>query len=471
MKVIKVLFLIGCSFACLSGYSQTRGELISAELVTRISKSDIRFIYAALSTSEITHPINYEVDLYKVEYWTPEPRGEFLTKASGLLYVPLTSCDFPVVSYHHGTVIYGEEASDLKGFSQLIPVPLATGGYMICAADYVGYGSTPDSIPHAYLHAKSEATAAIDMLVATQQFCSAKNIYFSEQLFLTGYSQGAHVTMATHRELQQGEYNYKVTASAAGSGPYLLAGIIRDSVLTSEKFSSPTYTTFLLESFKYIYRLPDLTNQIYKSPYKERVAEIYNRASPGDPKTLPSPAFDYLLGSFVDSVLNGTHQFTTYLEENEVFNWLPTAPVKLFYCTGDEQVPYTVSLITADTMNELGALNVEAIKVADNLTHSDCFYPTADRIQAWFDELKEPCVTVGVSNNYEQKVEVFYPNVVDEHIFINKSMKKDKYQVFDLQGKQLLDGTINNQTINLRALNQGIYFIVLDAEKHLFYKK
>lgn len=468
---MKTLFSIGSIFLYLSCTAQTRGELISSTFISRISKNEIRLIYSALKTSASTHPIMYEVDLYKIDYWTPEPRGEFLTKASGLLYLPVTKCDFPVVSYHHGTVIYGEEASDFNDLSYVIPIPLATGGYVVSAADYVGYGSTPDSIPHAYLHAQSEASSAIDMLVAAEQFCISEDIYFNDQLFLTGYSQGGHVTMATHRELQQGDYNYTVTAAASGNGPYQLSEIARDSVLTSEKFSSPTYATFLLTSYKYIYQLPDLDSQVYKSPYKEHVAEIYDRQSPGDPNTLPRPAFDYLVESFVDSVLNGTHQFNIFLKDNEVFDWAPTAPVRLFYCTGDEQVPFTISTFTADTMNQLGALDLEAVNVADDLSHGACFYPTANRIKEWFDSFKAECAIVGVSETYDEKPTLFSPNIVDDFINLHSSTKHNQYRVFNLSGIEIVHGQINNQTINLKSLNSGMYLIAFDSEKHLFYKK
>ncbi len=468
---MRILFSIISIFLYLSCAAQIRGELISSELISRISKNEIRLIYSALKISEVIHPIDFEVDLYKIEYWTPEPRGEFLTKASGLLYVPVTICNFPVVSYHHGTVTYGKEPSDLKDLSYLIPVPLATGGYVVSAADYVGYGSTPDSIPHAYLHAQSEATSAIDMLTASGHFGITQDIYFSTQLFLTGYSQGGHVTMAVNRELQEGDYNYTVTAAASGSGPYQLSEIARDSILTSSTFSSPTYTTFLLESYKYIYRLPDLYSQVYKSPYKESVPEIYDRQSPGNPITLPRPAFNYLAESFIDSVLNGTHQFNNFLEENDVVNWVPKTPVRLFYCTGDEQVPYTISIETAETMKQLGATDLDVIKVADNLSHSDCFYPTADLIKMWFDELKDECAIVGVNNNDNDKPQLFSPNVVDDYIILHSSMKKNEYQIFNLSGVEVLKGKINNDIIYLKSLQPGMYLMALNAEKHLFYKK
>src|SRR5258708_33143614 len=56
------------------------------------------------------------------------------------------------------------------------------------------------------------------------QLSSLTTVKDNGQLFITGYSQGGYVAMATHRAMQVA--GMKVTASAPMSGPYALAAFV-----------------------------------------------------------------------------------------------------------------------------------------------------------------------------------------------------------------------------------------------------
>src|SRR6202167_5336628 len=63
------------------------------------------------------------------------------------------------------------------------------------------------------------------------------------QLFITGYSQGGYVAMATHRAMQTAGMN--VTAAAPMSGPYALAAFV-DAVFYGEVNGDATVSSALL---------------------------------------------------------------------------------------------------------------------------------------------------------------------------------------------------------------------------------
>jgi len=63
--------------------------------------------------------------------------------------------------------------------------------------DYIGLGKGDKF--HLYQNSESEATASIDMLLAIQELNIEFGIKTNKQLFLTGYSQGGHACMATHK--------------------------------------------------------------------------------------------------------------------------------------------------------------------------------------------------------------------------------------------------------------------------------
>ena len=106
------------------------------------------------------------------------------------------------MNYNHGTYFYGDEMTNF-GFEWFAGVPIATSGYIMAMPDYLGYGATPLTLPHPYLHAETEASTSIDMVRACRNLLKQVKGEANDQLYLLGYSQGGHVTMATHREMEQ----------------------------------------------------------------------------------------------------------------------------------------------------------------------------------------------------------------------------------------------------------------------------
>src|SRR3569623_530358 len=76
--------------------------------------------------------------------------------------------------------------------------------------------------------------------------------------FITGYSQGGFVALATHRALQAA--GVKVTASAPGSGPYALAATA-DAIIAGEvSLGSTFFTTMVVTGYQHAYK------NLYRKP-------------------------------------------------------------------------------------------------------------------------------------------------------------------------------------------------------------
>jgi len=133
----------------------------------------------------------YDVNLIKIDYNTIDPGGN-PTVASGLLILPANATNaLPLLSYQHGTILKKTNApSQLQGGYE-VGLIFGSEGYAVACPDYLGMGD--GSKLHPYLHAKSEATAVIDMLSAVRSVCKSKNVVLNDQLFMMGYSQGGHV--------------------------------------------------------------------------------------------------------------------------------------------------------------------------------------------------------------------------------------------------------------------------------------
>src|SRR5207245_102964 len=109
----------------------------------------------------------------------------------------------------------------------------------------------------AYLHAKTEATCVVDGLRGTRTLCDQSQLPLNGQLFLYGYSQGGHVTMAAHRELEAYQANeFTVTASAPAAGAYDLGGVTVESILANPSaYPDPWYFSQIVAAFAPIYGL------------------------------------------------------------------------------------------------------------------------------------------------------------------------------------------------------------------------
>ena len=95
----------------------------------------------------------------------------------------------------------------------------ASRGYIVVAPNYVGYGTSTLGY-HPYLNADQQSKDMIDALAAARSalpVASESSTTASAKLFITGYSQGGYVAMATHRAMQAA--GVAVTAAATLSGP------------------------------------------------------------------------------------------------------------------------------------------------------------------------------------------------------------------------------------------------------------
>lgn len=130
---------------------------------------------------------------YKLAYRTPDHHGR-LAQATGLVYLPAGPAPaggWPVVSWAHGTQGIADHcAPSVSGPYQ----PERDGrfldqflgqGYAVVAADYQGLGSPGD---HAYLHVRTSARNAIDLIKAGRHFLG--NATLSPRWVSVGHSQG-----------------------------------------------------------------------------------------------------------------------------------------------------------------------------------------------------------------------------------------------------------------------------------------
>jgi acetyl esterase/lipase len=131
----------------------------------------------------------------------------------------------PVLLYAHATSL--EKAYDMANLqdnreARLVAAMFAARGFIVVAPNYAGYARSALAY-HPYLNAQQQGADMIDALRAGRLAFGAIGANASAKLFVTGYSQGGHVALATQRAMQALNSSDFAPAAVAGlSGPYAL---------------------------------------------------------------------------------------------------------------------------------------------------------------------------------------------------------------------------------------------------------
>jgi len=242
-----------------------RGALLQspAQLLSTVTTSTLLAeLNAGVANQQVlalSGPPVCDVLLYHIEYETVGGAGE-LTAASAALMVPTgagANCTGarPIVEYAHGTTTDRSfNMAEMKNTETLLMAALfAAQGYIVVAPNYAGY-DTSSLAYHPYLIADQQSKDMIDALTAARTALPLASLTLTQDsghLFITGYSQGGYVAMATQRAMQAA--GMRVDAAVPMSGPYALAAFA-DAVFYGEVNGGATVSTsFLVTAYQHAY--------------------------------------------------------------------------------------------------------------------------------------------------------------------------------------------------------------------------
>ncbi|MCL5097905.1 MAG: lipase family protein [Candidatus Omnitrophica bacterium] len=363
-----------------------RGKLEASTLMGSLSVSNISAL-AKLYGIPLTPQSG--VVIYKLDYETVDPFNA-LTQASGALVIPENrERALPLVSYQHGTIVLRDEAPSAYTGEILVGVAFATTGYAAVLPDYLGLGDSPGF--HPYHHARSEATAVVDMLRAARAFCLSNSIALNDQLFLCGYSQGGHATMAAHKAIEANYADeFAITASAPMAGAYDLSGVTAADFLSDRVMPNPYYFIYLLAAYQNVYHFAASLEDLLAAPYNTTLPPLMDGlhdeseidlAMPNIPKQVLKP--EYLK----DFRTNPNHPLRMALRDNDLYHWGPRAPMHLYHVHGDQDVLYANSEVAYESFTNHGAAQVQLIDPFPSGNHTTGFFYCLLDAKAWFDSL------------------------------------------------------------------------------------
>jgi len=381
IAIVTPLLFMGCG----DSLSQpTTEEFKGGELFVNFAGSAIKpnLVKAGLIDANSTV---YGYKAFKVPYTTHDEEGQEV-KASGLFVIPTglptvvtTQLGLSMVSDDHGTIFANSEApsviADFTGAPDGSSILLTSlGGFATLQPDYIGFGDSKEHY-HPFVLKDSLANATVDFIKQVKIFAKDNNIILNNQLFLTGYSEGGYACMATLKKIEEEQLtDIQVTMSAPMAGPYALKAMA-DGILHQPKLGVPSFMANV--GYSYAKANNQEVSSIINEPYASKLPTLFNgdldRTKIDPQLTQDTTGVTGLFSqTFVtDYFSSEINWFKVAVTENSLHAWVPTTPVRLVHCEGDDVIPYAISQLTEGTMKAMGATNVALVPVEKALGRQD----------------------------------------------------------------------------------------------------
>lgn len=367
---------------------QFKDQLTAAQIAVRIG--------TYIPGAEQFLQTKYDVTVYRVSYKTHDLHNQEIT-ASGLIYIPsLQYYNLPVISYQHGTALRKTEVPSVSGdVDYYIPFMLASEtGAIVCEADYIGLGFSEGV--HHFFEPTEEANAVIDLLRSTRMLFDKTllPLGLTREIFLTGYSQGGHATLAAQRAIEttyNTEFNLVASAPMAGFFSFENSSqldVLKDSVAYPVSGVYP----YLVNSVNATQHVYQNLSSVFIPPYDSLSTFLFDGMHDADSVNAQFPEYIYaiLQPSFRNDLkTNPHHPFLQAIKKYDVLeNWIPHAPTHFYHSEGDEISFYDNSTIAYNTFKHKGG-NVQLISLG-HVSHLEGNILAIQKMRTWLYPLIHP---------------------------------------------------------------------------------
>jgi acetyl esterase/lipase len=474
---MRYVIILSCFLSLFNTQASAQGEIISMEKLATFTKAQQDSLQATVTSFVI--PALYDVDYYKVLYLTPYLHPDSLVQASMGLAIPVnTECEVPIAVYGHGTQMDTHvSASRMNSGQWEVGLIFAGSGYSVALPDYLGIGFFDTArIPiHPYTHTFSQGNDMINAARATRNVLDSLGTTDNDQLFLFGYSQGGHATAAAVKILEAefpGEFN--IAGSAPMSGAYDTKNAQVDLMASFDPYPTPGYLPFILIAYQSIYgNLYTDIRDVMKSPYDTVIPALFaNRVTGnGTISNACNPVPRLMIEDiYIDSFFNDPNfSLRVALADNDLVDgWAPQSPMRMFFCTGDDQVSYLNSVNAYTAWTAAGAPALDTVNFG-NYDHNGCAPFAFLSAKGFFDGLKTSCPN-NIRNTKSKLTTNVYPNPTAGLLMIDGLQATAVVQVYNIQGQ--LVKTVNTagksfEQIDLSEVAKGTYLVKVITEMGL----
>ena len=437
----------------------------SAELLTSYTQSQLATTAAVFGIPSESFSADYDVNAYRVTYDMPF-LGDTI-EVSGALFVPQgfdDPCGLPIHIYMHGTIFDRTDAPSFLSIEGSFGGLMSTLGQLVLMPDYVGLGTS--ELIHPYVHADSESDAGFYMMRAADALSDELGYALNGQNFISGYSQGGHAAMALARDLTTTAYGdeFPLSGAVPGSGPYDISGTQFPQTFEFETYSNPAYLAYNVIGWNSVYgTLYDDLSEVFQEPYASTMLDLFDGTN--DAETInnacPSTLEEFLQPGLVEEIQNDPmHPFQLAALDNDVYQWIPEAPVEMYYCTQDEQVFYQNALVADAWMTENGS----TLHSSTNLgayDHGQCAGLAIFGGTLWIQARVEECATA--IEEASMSALRMYPNPALERVTLVGVQATETWSLSTWTGTLVRNG--QGPSVDVSNLPSGMWMVRVEGRK------
>ena len=345
------------------------------------------------------------VSVYRLTYQTLYQGAP--VQASALVAIPESATPntpLPVVAFQNGTNTLKAEAPTENPeslFMQMISAS-ASFGYVIAVADYLGFGESAQLV-HPYLCRDVTATSLADMLEAIVELEESATpqlpLALSGDLYLLGYSQGGHATMALHEFLERSlDFPLVLQGTAAGAGPYSISDV-NSYMLTQPEYPMPYIGAYPVVAFQSMAFLPDDLALYFNAPYAAAIPALFDGTKDADEINagLTTDLSQMYTSTVIAAATTGqpvddavAQGLRSAFDNNSIPGFASATPIRLAHGTADEIIPLSVTQSFQQAMIAAGTAqsNVTVVELPD-MDHEEAAPSAVVDAISWFEQLQK----------------------------------------------------------------------------------
>jgi hypothetical protein len=374
--------------------------LVSYEKINNYSASFVKIVLSSMvaqypGIDSLSGDVKYSIDLFKVTY-----RSKFKDSgiiASGLVCVPATEGNFPILSFQNGTNTFKLNAPSINPADPLYTLleMMASHGFVVVIADYPGFGAS-SSLLHLYYDRASSDAAVINLIKATHELLQEETVVAgsNNKHYLMGYSQGGWATLSALGEIDDNHSDsIKVVATSCGAGAYDLTAM-SGYVLQQEIFPGPIYLPYFIHSRIENGLLSEPLTDYFNEPYASRIPNLFNGSYTNT--QVNEQLNDTIVRLLTEDLIQNLNTGNTYaplrneLASNSLSAWNTTSLLRFYHGNEDLNVPFSQSELIFHQFESLPLSNsqLEFIEM-DKMDHSTALIPWGINSILWFDSLNQ----------------------------------------------------------------------------------
>lgn len=393
--VFSVLFLNSCKK---DDEPTTKHDYyISKEYKLSISNQDAKAMLTAFSliypeSAILGTKATSDVEVNKITYKTTFKNSNI--QASGLVCLPKTAGDYPILCFQNGTNTEHSKAPTENPRDNLFLMmeSVASMGFIVVIPDYIGFGAS-SQLPHPYLHAESTTQSILDMLRAVKELGTDENIVAkpNQNLFIFGYSQGGWATMQLQKTIEK-DYSteFNLVASSCAAGPYSLE-YMNEYITGQTEYPMPYFLAYLLNAYHTIGSITNPLSDFFQEPYASKIPGLFDGMHSDDAINAElTPQMVTLLTPVYRTGFATNANFKSALKANSIEAWVISTPTRLYHAANDEYIPVSLSEKMFADFKTVGVPDSKIkLILIPGYNHPGGVIPVGLSTMMWFLELKK----------------------------------------------------------------------------------